>query len=724
MKVVRYKPQATVTFHTESGELVARATGDPKSSLNNDVISIQTTRSMGDDSPTFSVNLTRNKHWHKWIASNDMVVISMHRPPETSRTVFVGLVDDCRKRIVMQGDSPQRAITVTGRGVAKAFIVPDIGVVPEADVYSTSLGWLADKGVILSGSPASTIIGAVWFNICKQIVNYKWSNGKSLFDSIDLDLTDKEGFVLLDDSNILNWQGSIQAFFKEVAEEPFYELFWEIGKQGKPVMTVRPTPFNPREWKNLHRHVISDDDVAMEEIGRSDTETYTLFSVGARSQFTVNDIYHTMGVRPYWNRKYADKYGIKRLQAHSAYLAVATASDISSVDLMKSMQEDLFNWNIQNNSMFNGSFMVKGSNRYKIGNRLLYESKEDNSTIEYYITSVNHNFTNFGEWITELGVTRGMDPSKRFSYPFGSFKEYDGWELLKYDPDQALLNLQSTPDFSPEIGFPVSPPEEEQARNVVNLAYDIMANGIGISRKKVTYKLGADNPYGGVLDCSSFTQYVYKTAAGVVTGRSTGNQVTKGTKITRDQIMPGDLVFFKNTYNSGYVYGVSHVGICVGGDKFIHNIPRRNVVIDSLDGAYWKKHFLMFRRILTTAADNNVGPGENYVATAYGANIINLGAPPGYVPTGKTASGTVPLEGRTIAVDPKRIPLGSKVRIDSDYPGISGEYIAEDTGGAIKGNRIDIYFNDMPPYDPHQARKRMLAFGKRNVKVTVLRRGK
>lgn len=53
-----------------------------------------------------------------------------------------------------------------------------------------------------------------------------------------------------------------------------------------------------------------------------------------------------------------------------------------------------------------------------------------------------------------------------------------------------------------------------------------------------------------------------------------------------------------------------------------------------------------------------------------------------------TASGTVPTAGRTIAVDPSVIPLGSQVIINGHV------YTAEDTGGAIKGNKIDIYVND------------------------------
>jgi 3D (Asp-Asp-Asp) domain-containing protein len=53
---------------------------------------------------------------------------------------------------------------------------------------------------------------------------------------------------------------------------------------------------------------------------------------------------------------------------------------------------------------------------------------------------------------------------------------------------------------------------------------------------------------------------------------------------------------------------------------------------------------------------------------------------------GITATGTKVTANRTIAVDPRVIPLGSKVVIDGQV------YVAEDTGGAIRGNRIDMYF--------------------------------
>lgn len=75
---------------------------------------------------------------------------------------------------------------------------------------------------------------------------------------------------------------------------------------------------------------------------------------------------------------------------------------------------------------------------------------------------------------------------------------------------------------------------------------------------------------------------------------------------------------------------------------------------------------------------------------------------------GVTATGRKAKQGRTVAVDPNVIPYGSIVYID----GVD-DYIAEDCGGKIKGNRIDIYF------DSH---KDALEFGKQEHKVCVERR--
>lgn len=77
-----------------------------------------------------------------------------------------------------------------------------------------------------------------------------------------------------------------------------------------------------------------------------------------------------------------------------------------------------------------------------------------------------------------------------------------------------------------------------------------------------------------------------------------------------------------------------------------------------------------------------------------------------------TKTGTSPVEGRTIAVDPDVIPLGSEVLVSCDtWPEINGIYIAEDTGGRIKGNIIDVYMVD---------RGQCLKWGRRQVEVKII----
>lgn len=96
------------------------------------------------------------------------------------------------------------------------------------------------------------------------------------------------------------------------------------------------------------------------------------------------------------------------------------------------------------------------------------------------------------------------------------------------------------------------------------------------------------------------------------------------------------------------------------------------------------------------AGDEEAVPayGEGHLtvkATAYTSGPESTGKRPGDPAFGITASGHEALEGHTIAVDPRVIPLGSRVYIEE-----LGEYrYAEDTGGAIKGRKVDLYMEDV-----------------------------
>lgn len=87
-------------------------------------------------------------------------------------------------------------------------------------------------------------------------------------------------------------------------------------------------------------------------------------------------------------------------------------------------------------------------------------------------------------------------------------------------------------------------------------------------------------------------------------------------------------------------------------------------------------------KVTTTAQTTKPVTTSTYMLTAYCACTRCTDG------DGITASGTKAKQGRTIAVDPRVIPYGTKVIINGKT------YIAEDCGGAIKGNRIDVYFNN------------------------------
>lgn len=95
------------------------------------------------------------------------------------------------------------------------------------------------------------------------------------------------------------------------------------------------------------------------------------------------------------------------------------------------------------------------------------------------------------------------------------------------------------------------------------------------------------------------------------------------------------------------------------------------------------------------------GKTETFIITAYCPCTKCNGKWAG----GITSTGVKAQSKHTIAVDPKKIPYGTKVIIDGHT------YIAEDCGGAIKGNRIDVYF------DTH---KEALNFGRQTKEVTIL----
>ena len=102
-------------------------------------------------------------------------------------------------------------------------------------------------------------------------------------------------------------------------------------------------------------------------------------------------------------------------------------------------------------------------------------------------------------------------------------------------------------------------------------------------------------------------------------------------------------------------------------------------------------------------------PLEPEIEPSRGSNVLMFEATAYCIDDGNgdglTATGTIPQEGRTVAVDPAAILYGTELIING-----RGGYIAEDCGGDIRGNRLDIFMED---YD------RCMEFGRQTVRVEI-----
>lgn len=105
------------------------------------------------------------------------------------------------------------------------------------------------------------------------------------------------------------------------------------------------------------------------------------------------------------------------------------------------------------------------------------------------------------------------------------------------------------------------------------------------------YRWGGESPVTG-FDCSGLTQYAFGQGAGVSIPRTAAAQYAAAVKVPRPQAGKGDLVFFNTSGKR-----VSHVGIYLGNDKFVH-APRtgRAITTDKLAG-YWERKLVGFGRI-------------------------------------------------------------------------------------------------------------------------------
>lgn len=101
--------------------------------------------------------------------------------------------------------------------------------------------------------------------------------------------------------------------------------------------------------------------------------------------------------------------------------------------------------------------------------------------------------------------------------------------------------------------------------------------------KGTKYQLGGDSKEG--IDCSGLTRRIYREVYGIELPRRTYEQVKIGSRIERQNLKPGDIVYFKPEGTG------SHTAVYLGETLFINASTAKGVVISTLENTYWNKYF-------------------------------------------------------------------------------------------------------------------------------------
>jgi len=135
------------------------------------------------------------------------------------------------------------------------------------------------------------------------------------------------------------------------------------------------------------------------------------------------------------------------------------------------------------------------------------------------------------------------------------------------------------------------------ARRMGDAASDLVVSALGFLG--IAYRRGGSSADEG-FDCSGFTRHVFEHSLGLILPRRANEQAQLPglLSVQRDELQPGDLVFF-DTMRRAF----SHVGIYVGGGRFIH-APRSGarIRLEDMGGSYWARRFNGARRADVSSA--------------------------------------------------------------------------------------------------------------------------
>ncbi|GAB5045954.1 C40 family peptidase [Thermodesulfovibrio sp. TK110] len=239
------------------------------------------------------------------------------------------------------------------------------------------------------------------------------------------------------------------------------------------------------------------------------------------------------------------------------------------------------------------------SNKLQIGMQLQIPDKKNKITKKSQDTE--YHIVKKGETLFRIAkkYNTSVEELKRLN-GLNSNKLSRGQKLIVKAPEKPKENISIREDekvpvlASAKTDINKKVEEIEEIKASEELSQMSIAERLLLFAKKMLhlpYRFGG-NSFSG-LDCSFFVKKVY-SMVGIELPRSAREQFTVGVPVKKDELQPGDLVFFRT-----YAKFPSHVGIYLGDNLFIHASTRsKKVTIDSLEAPYYLSRFIGAKRIL------------------------------------------------------------------------------------------------------------------------------
>lgn len=352
------------------------------------LLSFQTKNAMEDDSAVFQINMAGDVYWDKLVMANDIIRIFLtpnadpsDKEGNTERLIQVGMVSQVSK--VGSYGNDQTQYRITGQSFIKPFMKFGLGVIQEVQAVLPEVGWLVDgdgeNEVKFTGSSAHEVMTGIIDRFIPYLkYNYTEQTYNTIKDYLEYDdLTSWDEYEKLTEvSAFTNFDGTLKQLMDMVTARPFNELFFKNSEKtkGKAQLVLRKTPFNPTEWNALESIIVPTEDFIEEDVGKSDVETYSIFTVlpaGMLKELTGN-----VFSKPQFHQELVDRYGYSKLETENLYLGAkdtsATEDDDKNEDdkgtergTYDKLKKDLDNYGKENLSKGKDKYTSKLSSKYK-----------------------------------------------------------------------------------------------------------------------------------------------------------------------------------------------------------------------------------------------------------------------------------------------------------------------------------------------------------------------